>query len=267
MFLTTPGEAPTGRTERPEGGGWGPSEAETGLSGISPSSHLYSAAATGPACRTSCPTPHPHPRKPAIRLKGRRRTKQAEGAGAPHPGGTDAGPSSNPEPNGVTGTLPVEGSAEALALIRRCTGTRAPGLADRRGALPPCPSRRPSTRSHSGGLRYPDAPRHLGRPRSSCAGGSRPRESPGRGVLPRHLSRRRGVWFGSSGGASPQSSSAQLPARRPLQPVRRKPKPGVDLSARPLQEPARAREGAASGSEDTLVRRRLLPGPRRACCL
>lgn len=117
LFLTTPGEAPTGRTECPEGGGWGPSEAETGLSGTSPSSHLYSAAATGPACRTSCPPtpPHPHPRKPATRLKGRTRTKQAEGAGAPHPGGTDAGPSSNPEPNGVTGTLPVEGSAEALA--------------------------------------------------------------------------------------------------------------------------------------------------------
>lgn len=129
----------------------------------------------------------------------------------------------------------MEGSAEALALIRRFTGTRAPGLADRLGALPPFPSQKPSTRSHSGGLCNPDAPRHLGRPRSSCAGGSRPRESPGRGVLPRQVSTRGGVWPGSSGRASPQPLAPSCLLGAPCS------QSGSDLSRAQISPPSPSR--------------------------
>lgn len=157
-----------------------------------------------------------------------------------------------------------------LALIRRFTGTRAPGLADRVGALPPFSPRNPSTGSHSRGLGYRTrldtlsasvraGPDGRGPTAGVCGAGSAPTPPP----------RRWGIWPGPSPAErAPQSLGTQLPvrARLPLLPAHLGSKPGADLTAISLQEPA-GKEGAASGSEETLVRTRFLPAPMHICCL
>lgn len=125
------------------------------------------------------PLPHPQPGDPA---KGRARPNQSQQRAPAHPtAAARCGRRLLPR----TKWAGEPGSADALASIRRLPGARAPGLADRLGALPPLPPGRPPAGAHARGLSYPDAPRHLGCPRSGCAGGPRPRASPGRGLLPR----------------------------------------------------------------------------------
>lgn len=156
-------------------------------------------------------------------------------------------------------------SVDALALIRGFTGIRAPGFADRRGALSPFPSQRPLyrlalVRPQQPGCAYtPWVPTFRLRRRVQTAGFARAGSAPAPPLW------RWGIWPMPAPAELPQSLSAQLPvlARRPLLPVHLRPKPGSDLTAAPLLEPM----GAASGSEETLVRKRLLPGPMRVCCL